>query len=379
MCSSSRVMVVVSLGIALAVIGAVGATGAVAGQDSENETDRYDGNVVEFEHSDDTVTNVTVGGEDFFTGVSVGAQNGVDVEVGDELDLDLDPEIAELLEQFGDRFDHFEATDVGVEVGTEGSASVTVTDSQRGTIAVDAGEQDQYVGIDLAEGAEAREEDDRVVVESGDRTGVFVGVGESEIQVDDDGVVVDLGQRSDVIFRSYADGERGEHAIAVENMIANGTATADVFVDDREGEPVADVSVFDDGLSVETDVSSDDRRVDLTVDRESGEGTVVATTVNESVLGGTDVSVSVDGEAAVEADSHADLEDAIDGDEPRYLVVENEESGTVDVLVAVDHFSERQITIEPADDEEDEDGMPGFGVTATLLAILLGAGAARRR
>jgi PGF-CTERM protein len=132
----------------------------------------------------------------------------------------------------------------------------------------------------------------------------------------------------------------------------------------------------------------------MTAERAQEEGTVVITSVSEAALAASDsLDVTVDGEAAVEASSQAELREAADGgDSSAYMVRQSGSAeATADVLVAVNHFSERQIAVSgddsgssdgettsggsddgdgSTDGESDSDGQPGFGVTAAVIALI---------
>jgi len=111
--------------------------------------------------------------------------------------------------------------------------------------------------------------------------------------------------------------------------------------------------------------------------------------------------VTVDGEAAAEASSYSELAGGIGSDESRYMVTQSSDaSATADVLVAVNHFSERDVAIQSADGDDsdgddgadgddsdggngddggDDDSVPGFGAGAALVALLTGTAARIRR
>jgi PGF-CTERM protein len=129
----------------------------------------------------------------------------------------------------------------------------------------------------------------------------------------------------------------------------------------------------------------------MTAERAQEEGTVVITSVSEAALAASDsLEVTVDGEAAVEASSHAELREAADGgDSSAYMVRQSGSAeATADVFVAVNHFSERQIAVSDGDDSDSSDGettsdgsddgdgasdgggQPGFGVTAAIIALI---------
>ena len=148
--------------------------------------------------------------------------------------------------------------------------------------------------------------------------------------------------------------------------------------------------------------------VTLAVERTTHEGTVLVTSVSEKALNASeDLEVAVDGEAAVEAETHTQLKSAVGSDQSRY-VVESAGSASADasadVLVAVNHFSERTVSMQSASDEQTTDessdettqaGMddetmsdgddgssgstPGFTATASVVALLAAALFARLR
>lgn len=89
---------------------------------------------------------------------------------------------------------------------------------------------------------------------------------------------------------------------------------------------------------------------EVTVDRAASEGKIVIASVSENALEAADtLEVMVDGEAVVEASSQSELEGAFGSDESRYMVVGGGSAeATTKVLVAVNHFSERTITMTSA-------------------------------
>ncbi|WP_207586889.1 hypothetical protein [Halomontanus rarus] len=408
---------------ALAAVAGVGA-GAAANANAnsvssaqDNESSAYAGTHVTFEASGNALTDYQVGGEAVFDRVAVESKESHTGGAG--LGADVGLEAVTNLEGLG--LSIAAQSQTRAEVETEGSASMTAHDTDRGILTVDAGGEGQYVQVDLSGDAEASANGDRVVVRGGDdtadenesepRNGTFLVVGDGNVTVNDDGnVTADLEGDSKLVFRSYADGERGDDAEAQEDMIANGTATAEVYVEERGGEFVQDVAIYGQDIAVEATEQSEER-VEMAVERTEHEGTVVITTVSEAVAGAENTSVTVDGEAAVEASSYSDLEGAIGSDESRYMVTQQSAaSANADVLVAVNHFSERTVAIGSADAETDgedsnetddstesddsnqtgdsdsssddstnDDGSPGFGIVAALVATLLTVGARVRR
>ena len=115
----------------------------------------------------------------------------------------------------------------------------------------------------------------------------------------------------------------------------------------------------------------------------------------------------VDGEAAAEASSYSELESATEGgDSSKFLVRQSASAeASADVLVALNHFSERDVTMsddggsgtddtdsDSSDgtdgDDSDRDGsddtdtsspgQPGFGVGIAVIALLAAAALAIR-
>ncbi|WP_306053484.1 putative sodium/potassium/calcium exchanger [Natronococcus wangiae] len=371
--------IVTTATLSVAAVGA-GASAASPSQQTvgaQSDSDAYAGAYVAFEASGNALTDYRVDDDPVFENVSVAAQSDHQTEAGVGADVSL----AAVTNLSGAGLEFDARSETRAEVSTEGSASINAHDTERGILTVDAGDEAQYVELELAGESEAEADGDRVVVESDERTGAFVVVGDGDVTVNEQGdVTADLESESTLVFRSYADGERDDDAEAQEELIADGTATAEVYVDERDGDRVADVATYGQGVAVETQSQSEDR-LEMTVERARSEGTVVITSVSESALeaaeSADDLEVTVDGEAAAEASSYSELEGGI-GEEPRYMVSQSgEASAAADVLVAVDHFSEREVAIQDSGSDETgddtADSVPGFGAIAALVAALVAA------
>ncbi|MFC4439344.1 MULTISPECIES: hypothetical protein [Natrialbaceae] len=370
--------IVTTATLSVAAVGA-GASAASSSQtvDAQSESDAYAGTYVTFEASGNALTDYRVDGEPVFENVSVDAQSDHQSEVGAGADVSL----AAVTSLSGTGLQLDARSETRAEVSTDGSASINAHDTERGILTVHAGEESQYVELELAGESNAEADgDDRIVVESDDRTGVFVVGGDGDVTVNDQGdVTAELESESTLVFRSYGDGERDDDAQAQEELIADGTATAEVYVDERDGDRVADVATYGQDIAVETHEQSEER-LEMTVERTRSEGTVVITSVSEGAIEAAetaeDLEVTIDGEAAAEASSFDELEGGI-GEEPRYMVSQSgEASAAADVLVAVNHFSEREVAIQDdssADAGDDADSVPGFGTLAALVAALVAA------
>ncbi|WP_254761813.1 PGF-CTERM sorting domain-containing protein [Natrinema marinum] len=357
---------------------------------SDADGSAYAGANVAFDVEGDAITDYRVGGERTFASVAVQSQREADSSSSGGLDGSLGLEAATNLNGAG--LSVASQTQASAQIRAESGATLSAHDTQRGTLVVESGDEAQYVEADLAAEAEASEEGERVRVETGDRQGVFLVVGDGEVGVADGNVTADLGANATLAFRSYADGERDERAQYEESLIAEGSAAVDVTAEQRDGELVTDAVTY--GQETSANVSqSANNRVNVTIDRAVHEGTVVMTTVSEEAVGNLeDISVRIDGEAAVEASSKSELESAIGGDQSRYMVVQDAQAeGQATVYIAVNHFSTRTATIDGngsgSDDSADGssggsggdssgasgDSTPGFGAGVAVIAISMAA------
>ncbi|WP_265108618.1 hypothetical protein [Halosolutus halophilus] len=366
-------------------------------------TEAYAGAHVAFDVEDDAITNYEVGGDEAFSSIAVQSQSEVDATAGVGADVALET----MTDLVGAGLALETRTSAGAEVQAESGATLSAHDNERGTLVVESGGESQYVQAELGANADASDEGDRVRVETEDHEGVFLVVGDGEVTVTEEGdVSAALEENATLAYRSYEDGERDEDAKYEESLIAEGSAAAEVYVEERDGETAESAVTYGEGTSAE--VSGEARNgVEVTVDRTVDEGTVVLTTVSEEAVGSLeDVAVAVDGEAAVEAESESELESAIEGgDTPRYMVAQEATAqGEATIYVAITHFSERTATISGDGDGEDDaggdeaadddtggndaddsdtetaedggtDGLPGFGGGVAAVALLLAVAA----
>ncbi len=276
-------------------------------------------------------------------------------------------------------------------VTAESGAELVAHDSQRGHLVIHAGESGQFVSANLSSGVSAEQVDDsRVVVAHEDGTeGTFILVGDGELAINEDGnVVASIEQDSVLTYQQY-EGERNEDDDEREQLSADGTAVAEVFVTmaSEGGEAVADVAQFSHDTTVDV-VTYSENEVHVTAERAESEGRIIVVSIAEqAVTGVDDMTVNVDGEAAGNVESASELEAAAaGGDKSAYLIRHTSTAeASSDVLVAVNHFSERDIVVRSAaaDDEtptdDGDDALPGFGIAAAGLALLVSALLALRR
>ena len=125
----------------------------------------------------------------------------------------------------------------------------------------------------------------------------------------------------------------------------------------------------------------------MTAERTESQGKVVITTVSDEAFGSADsTEVFVDGEAAAQADSYGEVRQATrDGDNSRYLVRQSSSAeAATDVVVGINQFSERQVSMQSDGDTGDDGGIsdadgPGFGALAAIAALGGALVALRRR
>ena len=375
---------------ALLVIASVAPAGVAAGAPADQQAEAYSGAHVSFDVENSAVTNYAVDGDVVAESVAVESQSDHESRAG--VDVGADAGLSAVTDVAGAETSLAAQSSTRASVDVGGSAEITAHDSEHGVLVVDAGGESQYVEVGLASDAEAEQESEsRVVATTSNGTETaFVVVGEGEVTTNENGnVTASLGEEARLVTRSYE--ERSEDDERTEAFIANGTATAEVYLTERDGEAVADTIEYGQDTAVEVTERSESE-VRMTAERATEEGTVVIASVSDAALAASDsLTVTVDGEAAAEASSHAELRNAADGGDSSAYAVRQSGSAeaSAEVLVAVNHFSEREIVVGGADDGADEEtttesgdgesddgessdggGQPGFGVTAALAALL---------
>ena len=378
----SATAVLLAVLVAASAVTGSAAAAATSGQGSTAMTDAQDGSAyagthVSFDVRDDAVVNYAVGGDTALDSVTVQSESETSGSVGAGVDLSAVTNVR------GSALSLRSDVDVSAEISTEGAASMSAHDNDHGILVVKAGGEDQVVVANVSSGATAeRKSDSRVEVTTANGTeGTFIVVGNGSVTVNEAGdVSADLDGDSRLVFRAYPD-EKSEQSEQTEEYIASGKATGEVYVEQRDGEVVADTVSYSEDTAIEAEQSAEDT-VSVAVDRAQEEGKIVVTSVSEAAVGSvSDLAVTVDGEAAAEASSYSELESAIGGDSSKYVVEQSSSADAkADVYVAVNHFSERQIemtgseTTESGDDGGETGGdTPGFGVAAALVAVLAAA------
>ena len=372
------------------------ASGATPSQASSNsDVEAYSGTHVSFATDSSAIVGYAVDGETVLSSVEVQSESQVESSLG----IGVSGDLQAVTDFAGTALSMDASAQTSASVQAESGATIEAHDHGHGTLVVDASDS-QYVelGMNASSSAETTS-DGRVLVTTDDGTKAAVMVvGDGDVAVNDDGnVTANVKAESKLVVRSYSD-ERTEEDEQTEQLIANGTAAAEVYVDHQDGERVEGTITYDQDTNVTAEAESESA-VNMTIDRAESEGKVViASTSQFAAESSDDLTVRVDGDAAAQASSYSELRAAADdGDTSKYIVKSSGSAeASADVLVAVNHFSERSVSIADADgdgsdtgDSNTGDGSgdgstgsgdgPGFGVFAALLSLFgLGTLLARR-
>ena len=392
----------------LLVLASVGGTMAVSADtaDATQSAEAYSGTHVSFETTSDAVTGYTVNDETVVSSVQV--QSAEQARANGDLSADLG--LSAVTGIVGAAVDVQATASTNATVTTESGAELKAHDNDRGILVVRTGGSSQVVHANVSSNSEASAEgENRVVVQQDDgSSGTFIVVGEGNVTVDDSGnVTAMLEEDSKLVYRQY-EGERSDDERQQEELIANGTAAAEVYVQsaaeaggdaEESGEDAsddarnrtADVVKYSEDTSVEV-TERTESGVNMTVERAESEGRVVITSVSEAVVSNAeDVSVTVDGEAAAQAESYGEVQQATqDGESSKYLVRQSSSAeASYDVVVGINHFSERNVAVQDGSgssgdsDQSTPDGSSGdgagFGVGIALVSLVGAALLARYR
>ena len=329
------------IAVVLAVLSVTAAlpVGSVTAQQSDTDASAYTGTHVSFDTKADALTNYSVDGitvvESVETSSKADASVGLDVALSAVTDLEASG------------LSLGATSETNATVTAESGATLHAHDNPKGTLVVAATDESQYVTANLsADATAAQAGNSRIIVEKDGQFGAFVVVGNGSVTVNDAGnVSADLSEGARLVFRSYPDG-RTDGDKQTERLIANGDAAVEVYVMQDGGETTVDTVHYSEDTTVEMTERTTEN-VTVTVDRSVDKGTVVVTAISEDALDATEnLSVMVDGEAAVRAESYTELQSAANGgDTSKYLVQETSAEGEANALVAVNHFSKRQVTM----------------------------------
>lgn len=369
----------------LLVVSAVGpATAAAVGATQQGEA--YSGTYVSFQSNADAIADYSVNGETVVDSVAVQSTSKAQSSGGIAVDADLKS------------VTNFQAAGLSVQSSFEGSASTTTTmrsesgatiaahDNDRGIMVVTASDGSQYVRANLSSGSSAQAAgENRVVVSNDDGTkGTFIVVGEGDVTVNEEGhVTAKLQEDAQLVYRQYNE-ERSQSDKQQEQLIASGTATAEVYYQQTAEsggdakQRTVDVVQYGQQTSIEV-TSKTQNHLNMTVERAESQGKVVIVSASEAAMNNAEnAKVYVDGEAAVKASSYSEVKSATNGGETSKYLVRSSSSAQAssDVVVGVNHFSKRQMSVQSGDGGGGGggggitgDAGPGFGGLLAIAAI----------
>ena len=349
------------------------------------QSEAYAGTNVSFETESNAVVGYAVGGQTMVETMEVQSAS----EAESQGSVGVGTELSAVTDVGGSAVTLESSTQTEASLTTESGATLEAHDNGRGVLVVRSGGDSQYVTANVtAAGSAESAGESRVVVTNDDGTeGTFVVVGDGDVSVNEEGnVAARLEGNSKLVFRSYPEG-RSDGDAEQERLIADGSTAAEVYVQESSessGEFTADVVSYSEDTTVEVTEQSEGT-IRMTAERSAEEGKVIITTVSEQAISSTDgLAVTVDGEAATEASSYSELQTAANGGETsKYMVRQGSSArASADVLVAVNHFSEREVAMSEAgsgSDGSSTPGQPGFGVGIAVLAIAAAALLARGR
>jgi PGF-CTERM protein len=388
-------------------VAAAATTNAASGQSSAQA---QSGTYVSFGTADSAIVDYTVNGKTVVDRMSVQSASEAKSQAGGELGLSGDAGFSGAGLSLASSFD----ASTSATVQSESGAEIIAHDNDRGIVVVKSNGESHVARFNSSDDSEAEQASEkRAVITSNDgATATVIVVGEGNVTVSDGGNVTAMAEEdSRVVYRQY-EGERNDSEKQQERMIANGTAVAEVYVqaagdaaseagdDDSDSTPTATDSPTEDSSEEAKERSADvvryseDTTIEVTeqsantfnatVERSQSEGKVVIMSVSEAAFENAEnAEVYVDGEAAAQASSYSEVRSATnDGETSKYLVRSSSSAqASSDVVVGINHFSERQVSMQSGGDGGGaiSGGQPGFGAGVAVVALVGAALLARRQ
>lgn len=373
-------MKIKTLAIAALLVLASTAPAAVAATTAETRAETYSGDHVSFETTDNAVVDYQVDGTTVVEDVKV--------ESASSANADARGGLVGVVSLAGAGISLDTRVNTQATLTTDSGAQLEAHDNENGVLVVASGDSAQVVHANVSAASEAEaESDNRVVVRNDDGTeGTFIVVGDGKVTVDQEGnVAAQIEEDSRLVYRQYDEG-RDETARTTERLIANGTATAEVYyqqTSESGGDGTqrgADVVQYSSDTTVEV-TSKTESELNMTVERTESEGKVVVAHLSEAAMENAgNTQVYVDGEAAAEASSYSEVVAATEGESQSAYMVRQSSSAeaATEVVVGVNHFSARDVSMQSGEDgtsgsdgTDDPTGAfgPGFGVVAAIAAL----------
>jgi PGF-CTERM protein len=348
----------------LVIVALVGSSSLPVGAVSAQQAEGYAGTHVTFETSNNAIVDYAVDGETVVESMAVRSQS----EAESRGDVRAGVGLSAVTNLTGAALSLDSRTEVSATVTVESGARMQAHDNARGILVVRSGGESQYVTANVSSSSRVESEGDRRVIVTTDSgtEGTFLVVGDGEVTVNERGnVSANLGSNGKLVFRSYSDG-RDDDDKQEERLISEGKAAAEVYVmrkAEQGSDLAADVVQYSEDTTVEV-IQKNEGTVEMTAERSREQGRIIITSVSEQAIGSVEeLQVTVDGEAAERASSYSELENAADnGDSSKFLVRQRSNAqASADVLVAIDHFSTREVTMSEGSDGADGSGSDGSG------------------
>ncbi len=329
--------------LAVLMVASVAVPGAAAmmNERTAQQSSAYAGTHVEFQTEGSAITSYSVDGVTVADSVRVQSQDSARSDAG----VDIGADVSALTGWTGAALSVDATTETQATVTSESGATLAAHDNGHGSLVVSTGGESQYVGMNLSSSASAESESEQraVVTTSDGSKAAVIATGDGTVAVNDDGnLTAELGADDRLVVRSY-DGDRSANDKQQEELITSGAAAAQVYLTEN-GQDIVD---YGQNTAVEVHQQSEGR-VEMTVERSASHGKVVITSVSDAAIQNTeDLAVRVDGEAAAEASSYSELKAAADGGGSSMYMVRStsQADASADVLVGINHFSERSVTM----------------------------------
>jgi len=382
-----RKLIIALLCVSLAFAGVPAASTAQTGGEVTTGTN------ISFGVADNAVTEYTVGGTEMFASIRAQSESSAVEEGLIEADIDEISAIANV-NGAGLSVNAETAVSTTIDVGTSPGAKLTTHDNSHGTLTMTPGQDTQVAIVNVSSNTEVSVEDEEMATVTADNgaEGSFIlsGSGGELARNDDGNLVLRLSPNSDLVFKAYPDGKSAAED-QQESLIADGIIGAEVHVMERDGETLYDAATYSTFVNYHGSEKTANG-TNLTFGSPQGTGTVVVANVNEAAVGSlSSMEVYVNSSSgeetvAVDQPNATAALDEIDGyistsSSGYYVVPPAEGSTSTDVLVGINHFTNRTVAmgqnVGPSDTSS-SGGVPGFGVPVALAALLALAAFARR-
>jgi PGF-CTERM protein len=412
----------VAVTLVVSAVGTPVAAAATANTGQQTSGQVQSGTFVSFETSEDAIVDYTVNGKTVVDRMSVQSASKAESQSSGGLGVSVSGSVfAGAGLSVASTFSADASTTATIQ--SESGAEIVAHDNDRGIVVVKANGESHVARFNGTNDSDAQKvSEQRAIITSDDgATATVLVVGDGNVTVSDSGNVTAMAEENGrVVYRQY-DGQRTKSEKQQERMIANGTAVAEVYLqaagdaasdgDDSDATPTAtpteepseeatertaDVVRYSEDTTIEVTERSAST-FNATVERSQSQGKVVVMSVSEAAFENAEnAEVYVDGEAAAQASSYSAVKAATNnGDTSKYLVRSSSSAqASTDVVVGINHFSAREVSVQSEDSSTSEGstggdgdgdtatesgGQPGFGAGIAVVALVGAALLARRQ